>query len=271
HVSDAQRNGGEDFIYRLYIRPPRPDFDLRVVPSSIMARPGETVPITVHAMRQDGFDDQIALELVEPPPGFVLRGGTVPAKAEKVRMTLTVPPTATEEPFLLEMDGQSVGRRQRRFSRPAVPAESMMQAFLWLQVVPAEQWTVILNGKPAAKLPVEFPPIEQLKLKLDESTPLGARLTGKRPAANEISIKLSDPPDGISVEKTTPEGPGVVAMLKVDPEKVKPGLSGNLIFEVFREWTPKPTEAIPKPESRTTSYGILPAIPFEVVGRATRK
>ena len=40
HLSDAQRNGGKDFIYRLYIRPPRPDFELRVVPSCIIARPG---------------------------------------------------------------------------------------------------------------------------------------------------------------------------------------------------------------------------------------
>lgn len=271
HLSDAQRNGGEDFIYRLYIRPPRPDVDLRVVPSSIMARPGAVVPITVHAMRRDGFDAPIALALVDPPPGFVLSGATVPRDAEKVRLTLTVPPTTTPEPVVLEMDGQSVGRRQRRFSRPAVPAESMMQAFLWLQIVPAEQWTVILNGKPATKLPVEFPPIELLKLKLGESTPLGARLTGKNPAANEIRVELSEPPDGISVEKTSPEGPGVIAVLKADAEKVKPGLSGNLIFEVFREWTPAATEAVPKPEPRRTSFGILPAIPFEVVGRAPRK
>ena len=109
HLSDAQRMGGKDFIYRLYVRAPRPDFDLRVVPSCIVARPGAVVPITVHAVRREGFDDPIHLSLIEPPEGFKLDGAVVPGKADQVRLTLTIPPVAPKEPFLLEMDGQSLG------------------------------------------------------------------------------------------------------------------------------------------------------------------
>ena len=271
-LSDAQRKGGNDFIYRLYIRPPRPDFDLRVVPSSIIARPGATVPITVYALRRDDFNDDILLSLVDPPDGFKLDGGVVPSDADKVRLTLTVPPTATTEPVVLEMDGQSLGGHgQRRFSRPAVPAENMMQAFIWYQLVPAEQWTVVLSGKAGTKLPLGFPPVDRVKLKLGETTLLGARLTQETPAPGEIRVELSEPPAGITVEKVSAEGPGLVVVLATDADSVKPGLRGNLIFEAYRESTPAPTEATPSPKPYRTSFGLLPAIPFEVIGRAPRQ
>ncbi len=271
-LSDAQRKGGEDFIYRLYIRPPVPDFVLRVVPSCIIARPGATVPITVHAMRKY-FEGDVELSLVDPPAGFKLSGGVVPGDQETVPMTLTVPPTAAAEPVLLEMDGNSVRTRTSRakISRPAVPAESMMQAFLWLQIVPAEQWAVILSGKPVTKPPFEFLPVDRVTLKLGETMRLGARLTGDWPAAAELRVELSEPPKGITVEQVSPESPGLVVVLATDAETVEPGLRGNLVFEAFREWTPAPSEATPSPEPRRTSLGFLPAIPFEVVGRAPRK
>ena len=272
HLTDAQRKGGKDFIYRLYVRAPRPDFDLRVVPSCIIARPGTTVPITVHALRRDGFDDPIHLTLVAQPSGFTLSGGVVPGDVDKIRMTLTLPPTAGKEPYHLEMDGHSLGsRKHRRFSRPVIPAESMMQAFLWLQIVPAEQWAVVVSGNPAAKIPVEFPPVERVSLKLGATTPLPARLTAKYPPANELRVELTDPPKGLKVEKATPEGQGLIVPLVTDAAVIEPGLKGNLIFEVVREWTPAPTEAMPKPQPQRSSYGILPAIPFEVTGRTTRK
>ena len=270
-LTDAQRDGGEDFIYRLYIRPPVPDFVLRVVPSCIIARPGSTVPIAVHALRRD-FGGDIEFSLVDPPEGFKLSGNVVPSGVETVPMTLTVPPTASPEPVLLEMDGNSVRSRLHRakISRPAAPAESMMQAFLWLQIVPAEQWAIILNGKPVRPPPIEFPTGEPVRLKLDDTTLLGARVTGKWPTVSEISVELHEPPKGISVEKVAPESPGLVVLLATDAESVEPGLRGNLVFQAFREYTPPATEEIPSPEPRRTSLGFLPAIPFEVVGRATR-
>ncbi len=272
HVSDVQRTGGKDFIYRLYIRPQRPDFDLRVVPSCIVARPGTTVPITVHALRREGFDDPIHLSLVEPPEGFKLGGAVVPGKADQVRLTLTVPPAAGKEPFLLEMDGQSLGSgRHRRFSRPAVPAESMMQAFLWLQIVPAEQWAVLVNGDAAAKIPVELLPVERINLKLGGTTLLGARVTEKYPPASELRVELTNPPKGITVEKVTPEGQGLIVALAAAAANTEPGLEGNLIFEIVREWTPAATKETPEPKPQRRSFGILPAIPFEVVGQAKRK
>ncbi len=61
-LADAQGKGGADYGYRLRISHPRPDFELRVVPSSLNLRAGATVPITVWAIRRDGFPDEIALK-----------------------------------------------------------------------------------------------------------------------------------------------------------------------------------------------------------------
>jgi hypothetical protein len=266
-ITDAQRKGGHDFIYRLYIRPPLPDFVMRVVPSCIIARPGATVPIAVHAMRKY-FDDDIDVSLVDAPAGFKLDGAVVPRGVEKVPMTLTVPNTASEEPVLLEMDGSA---RRRKLSRPAVPAESMMQAFLWLQIVPAEQWAVILSGKPVNPPPFEFLARDRIRLKLGEETRLEARITGKWPPAKEVHVELSDPPKGITIEQVSPESPGLVVVLATDAETVEPGLTSNLVFEAFREYTPAATESNPSPQPRRTSLGYLPAVPFEVVGRAPRR
>lgn len=263
HLTDAQRKGGEDFIYRLYIRRPLPDFDLRVVPSTIMARPGANVPITAHAIRRGEFDDDIHLELLNAPEGFMLTGTKIPAGEDEVQLTLTVPKEASTEHVILEMDGHSLGsRRHRRFSRPVIPAESMMQAFLWLQIVPAEQWTVVLDGKPMSKIPVDFP-TDPIKFKLEEPTTVNVRLTGKLPLPAEVRFELHNPPKGISVVETKAKEPGVSVELLADA-KTKAGMTGNLIFEVFRQWTPAPTEKSPQPKERRTSYGYLPAIPFEV-------
>ncbi|NLF68009.1 MAG: peptidase [Candidatus Anammoximicrobium sp.] len=268
-LKDAQRKGGKDFIYRMYVRAPRPDLDLRVVPSCIMARPGSHVPITVHAIRREGFDDPIHLSLVDPPEGFSLSGAVVPGKADQVKLTLTVPPVAPKEPFLLEMEGQSRGSsRHRRFTRPVIPAESMMQAFLWLQIVPAEQWAILVNGTPATKPPLELLPVDRINIRPGGSTLLGAKLTAKYPPPNELRVELTNPPKGISVEKVSPEGPGLIVSLAADAAAAESGQEGNLIFEVVREWTPAPTEEIPKPQTQRRSLGILPAIPFQVAGQA---
>ena len=93
YLGDAQHQGGPEYAYRLRLSPPRPDFALRVVPSSLAVRGGMSVPFTVYALRRDGFSNEITLALKDAPAGFTLSGGTVPANQDQVRLTLTAPPT----------------------------------------------------------------------------------------------------------------------------------------------------------------------------------
>ena len=87
-LGDAQNRGGPEYAYRLRISAPRPDFALRVVPSSVNARSGRLVPLTVFALRKDGFDGPIKLSFQDLPEGLESPGATLAAKQEVVGLTV---------------------------------------------------------------------------------------------------------------------------------------------------------------------------------------
>ena len=92
------------------------------MPSSINVRAGASVPLTVYALRKDGFSGEIALALKDAPAGFALSGGRVPAEQDQVRLTLTVPPTpgdGTRQPCTWKAARRSQGARSS--SRPCRP------------------------------------------------------------------------------------------------------------------------------------------------------
>jgi hypothetical protein len=146
-LGDTQQRGGIAFGYRLRVSPPRPDFELRVVPSTINAARGAALPITVYALRRDGFSGEIAIQLKDAPPGFTLSRGSLPANEDNVQLTLQVPPVPREEPFRLCMEGRAmIGERE--VCRPAIPAEDMLQAFVNHHLVPARDLMVAVTPNP---------------------------------------------------------------------------------------------------------------------------
>jgi hypothetical protein len=140
-LADAQHHGGPDYSYRLRLSPPRPDFELRVVPSSVNLRPGGGAKVTVYALRHDGFKGRIALELRDAPMGFRLGRDDIPADADRVELTLIASKTAAGGATALVLGGTAeiagVGIRHC-----AVPADDRMQAFFYRHLVPAQQWLV---------------------------------------------------------------------------------------------------------------------------------
>jgi hypothetical protein len=262
---DAQHKGGPEYAYRLYIRPPRPDFELRVVPSSIFAKAGTSVPITVYALRKDDFAGDIQLQLEDAPPGFTLDGPVVPAGQDKVRLTLSVPPKPTDEPISLDLEGRSA-LRARKLSHFAVPAEDWMQAFAYHHLVPARDWTVAVTGRGVNRPPVQFPKDERARLPVG-GTARVRMLSVNKTRVDDIRFELSDPPDGILIKDHTFESESVVVLLSADVKKAKPGLKGNLIFEAFREYIPKNADGKPLPPQRY-AIGTLPALPFEILAHS---
>jgi hypothetical protein len=303
-LGDTQRKGGAEFGYRLRLGPPRPDFALRVVPSSLSVRPGGSVPLTVYALRKDGFSGAIALELKGAPEGFALSGAQVPANQDKVRFTLTAPATLPDN--APDVANRSAGLRpgasaaaadpnapDRRSAlpttgspapfpifalslegwaviggqavlRPAVPAEDMMQAFAYRHLVPAKEFAVAVNGR-------RMPPVRILggtPVKLPAGGRARIRLGPAGPKFTEnFQLELSDPPEGITLQSVSPVREGVEIELATDDAKIKPGLHGNLIINVLAARPAGGDKAKNRPESRRILAGALPAIPFEIVAR----
>ncbi|MBN1590972.1 MAG: PPC domain-containing protein, partial [Pirellulales bacterium] len=262
-LGDVQHQGGEAYAYRLRISAARPDFELRVVPSTINATRGSTVPITVYAIRKDGFSGDIALALKDPPAGFTLSGGRVPAGCDKIRLTLTVPPESREEPFQLNLEGRAV-IRGRQIVRAAVPAEDMMQAFLYRHFVPVDHWMVaVLHRRwrcPPLRVlsekPVELP--EGSTAEIEISTP-------RRLPIDDMQFLLNEPPEGISIEDVSPTQRGAKLRLRADAAKIKAGAQGNLIVDVFLDRVAQDKKAKQLNKRRRVPLGTVPAISYEIV------
>jgi hypothetical protein len=144
HIGDVQNKGGPEYAYRLRISPPRTDFELRLAPSSLTVRGGTSTPITVYALRRDGFSGEIALALKGAPTGFTLSSDRVPAGQDQVTLTLTVRPMPAKELVSLRLEGRAT-IEGHEVVRPVVPAEDMMQAFAYRHLVPAQELMVAVR------------------------------------------------------------------------------------------------------------------------------
>ncbi|MBM3891220.1 MAG: peptidase, partial [Verrucomicrobia bacterium] len=176
YLSDTQHKGGPDYGYRLRISQPQPDFALRVVPSAVSARPGDSVSATVYALRKDGFSEPISIQLKDAPPGFKISSVVVPANTNQVKIVFTAPLAPQKDPVSVAFEGRATANG-REIVRPAVPADDRMQAFEYRHLVPAQELKVTVSGKFTPKgagatvkivsdLPVKIPAGGMAKVKL---------------------------------------------------------------------------------------------------------
>jgi len=259
-LSDAQHHGSEAHSYRLRISPPRPDFALRATPSSLSVLPGAVVPITVYALRKDGFEGAIDVR-VKSPQGFEIQGGRIPAGKNHARMTLLASPRASGKMVALQLEG--VARGGLKIRRPAQAADNVMQAFLWRHLLPAEQLMVAVTKqrwpapplKVTSKLPVRIPLGGSKRIRVQT-----------RPSANlkSVVLALNEPPAGVTLSNVKVLKDGFELLLAADGAAA-PGPVDNLIVEAFREFVPKGKDGKPRGGKRRWPMGFLPAIPAEIV------
>lgn len=76
-LRDVRGLDGEDFAYRLTVRPPSPDFRLSVNPRNPNVPTGGRIPVTVTALRLDDFDGPIEVAMKDLPAGFSATKGVI--------------------------------------------------------------------------------------------------------------------------------------------------------------------------------------------------
>lgn len=151
HMGDTTRQGGKDYAYRLRISPPRPDFELRVVPPSIPIRGRNAGAATIYALRKDGFDGVIKVSFEDLPEGLTANPVNLPAGRDTTRISVRTKLTELKEPVKLKLVGTAKDG-EAEIVREAVPAEDRMQAFLWRHLMPAQELMARFYN-PAIKLP----------------------------------------------------------------------------------------------------------------------
>ena len=269
YLTDAQHHGGPDYAYRLRMSAPRPDFELRVTPSAINTAGGVTVPITVTAIRKDGYTGEIRLGLKNAPAGMKLTGAVLPAGRDQVRLTLSVPgqPRPQPTPLILQVEGRAT-IRGAEVARVAVPAEDMMQAFFYRHLVPARDLRVSIRRGNAFRTPLHVGAESPLKIPAGGSVhfPVQVAVTANNQLDN-ISYELSDPPAGVELRESAAD-PNELTLV-CDSAKAKVGDKGNLIITISGE-RKAPAEGRPQANRQRVPLGSLPAVPFEIVAVAVK-
>jgi hypothetical protein len=262
-LADSQNHGGEAYGYRLRLTPAQPDFALRVAPSSLSVRAGRAVPISVYALRKDGFDGAIEVALKNAPPGFRLHGARIPAGRDRVRVTLTAPPKAPGRPVVLQLQGRAQ-IDGKTVSHLAAPSEDMMQAFLWRHLAPSQELLVAVKGGGFRAPPIQLAASVPVRIPMGGTTEVRIK-TPRGSALRNFELKLNEPPEGLTLEKVSPVPNGLALVVKADSEKAKAGVADNLIVEAFTRVPAGRKGTKAAKQKRRVSVGVLPAIPFEIV------
>jgi hypothetical protein len=265
-LADVQRQGGSEFAYRLRVGTPRPDFELRVTPPEINAGAGTTVPITVHAVRRDGFSGDIAIALKDAPGGLALSGAAIPAGMNSVRMTLTIAPSAAKDTSTIAVEGRAT-IQGRVTTRRALPADDLMQAFAYRHLVPTDGLRVSVLQRGSVRVvprvlppgPVAIPPGGTARVRVAFPFPR---------TFEKFEFELNEAPEGVTLGDVVIAAGGAEFVLRADPAKAKPATRGNLIVVVSGERVPQPSQPNqPATARRRVPLMTLPAIQFEITRR----
>lgn len=269
HLSDSQRHGGRSYSYRLRVCKRVGDFALRVTPSSVFMYGGSAMPLRVHVLRTDGFDGAVELSLKDVPEGFKISGGRIPAGSNMVDVTLTAPADMAASTVALTFEGNAqIGGRT--VTRQAMPADDLMQAFLYRHLVPAKEFLVAVEKRKWGFPDVRIVGDDTVRLEPGGSAEVVMRTYGKKSwVPKNVKLALHQGPEGISISDVKSEGRQITFVVKAEKEAMSKGYKGNLILEAVREYVPKDKNGKPlKGRAKTKSaIGILPAIPVVVAAR----
>lgn len=261
-LTDAEGQGGLDYRYHLRLSHPNPDFELRLVPSSISIPLGRSVPVTIHALRRDGFTGDIVVNLTDPQDGFTLKGAQLIGQQNRVQAVLTAPATAPQEPVQLTFMGQAI-LDEKLVQHQVVPAEDHMQAFLYRHLTPTQVCavTVIKNH---GKLPSLFLAGEQpIPFSRGSSVQVIFK-TQNEDRWRPLTFSLFNPPHGITLGQVAFLPKEVRLTFKTDQDAAHVGLRDNLIVEATLEREAFDKQGKGKKHNRIF-LGVLPPIPIMVI------
>jgi hypothetical protein len=214
-VRDLDQRGGDSFVYRLTLAPPRPDFALTATPDSPAIGAGGTAVLDLSLNRSDGFDGDVAVQVADLPPGFTATSAVIRKGQEKGRLTVTAAESLPVQALRLHVAGGATidGQRERRLAAATATYNIQGTAFTRELIGP-----VAGIGAPAPFALAIEPAV--LTLKDGEGATLKVRARRQPEVSGEIEIKFPDLPAGVTAAPAKiPSGASEAAVeLKVDPD-----------------------------------------------------
>lgn len=205
-MDDLQVKGGAAYAYRLRIGPVRPDFCLRITPAGLrLPRDGSAVA-TVHAVRKNGFDGPIELELVDAPEGIEMETAVIPAGENTAAVNLLADDDLEFDTCTLQIEGE--GRDGLyRITRRAVAAEDQMQAFLWRHLVPADELMVLITDPEPVAVTLDLPRGGIVEAHPGSEISFPADISYHGDEKGIIRLALSEPPEWLTLNTKGIGGP----------------------------------------------------------------
>lgn len=254
-IRDAQGKGGDDFAWRLRLAAPLADFALRVTPDNPRVGQGDTTMLVVTALRKDGFTGEIKVGMPDLPPGFTSSSALLLINQDEAALTVTAPPNASAGLISPTIVGTSTVEGTAK-TRPAVPAESMMQAFSYIHLVPTKDLLLAVVEPSPVSLAVSNLSTNTYNLSLNTNVDLAVKATRKPGIRGPIILTAMKPPAGIVVKPVTipPDKDEAVVVISLSTNKPPlPGFRQNVIIQgILRT-------------GKENLAAIAPAIPITVV------
>ncbi len=213
-IKDIQRHGGDEFAYRLQIVPPRPDFALVITPDNPRVSKGDTVFVTVRAVRKDGFAGEIALTTQNLPAGFLANNAVIPAGQDQVRLAFSAPPEATvgvATPTIVgtaEIGGTATARM-------AQAVENVTQAFSLPHTVPTQELAIAVIDPVLLTLSTSIAPTAVQDVKPGTSLAVVVKATRHGGSAGPVSLSLDGAPPWLTLQPAPAEIPADQSELAV--------------------------------------------------------
>lgn len=231
-LDDLQGKGGDDYAYRLMIHEEQPDFQLRIIPSGLcIPRDGAAIA-TVHAIRTGGFTGEIQLSAPNAPSGIVIERAVIPEGIDSARIMIAAKFRTEEQLIPLEIEG-SADCGSRTLTRRAVPAEDMMQAFLYRHWVAAQQLLIRVGEPEQVNVSLDIPNDGVFRARPDSEIVISATVKYRDRSVRNIKLTLAEPPEWLTLKNGYLSGRGGRVILAISPD-AEPGdtatvlLNGNI-------------------------------------------
>lgn len=132
-VGDTTTLGSPRHVYRLHVRPPRPDFALTVNPDNARVTAGGSLALTVMIQRLDGFKGDVEVTLPNAPAGAIVSPAVINNSQSQVTVSVTIPADAQPAVLPLTVEGRAT-IDDSTIVHQATPVERMRYINEWRYV-----------------------------------------------------------------------------------------------------------------------------------------
>ena len=148
-VTDRTGHGGDNYVWWLEVRRPRPDFEAFSTRSTLPMANGQVVKVGFRIRRMDGFSGNVKLEV---PADIRIQNGVITSGVDMVTAVLSYTGSVGKElqPMKIFAAAMINGQTVRH---PVMPCDEYEQAFAWKHLVPAEEF--LFRGFPPPKKPAK--------------------------------------------------------------------------------------------------------------------